>query len=303
MADSSPAGRWAIRRVPPTPRSITELISLGALDGQLAATLWVLVEGGVPILVAGDGPGVGASTMLEALLALAPPDVQRIELSGADEDFSWLPHAGELGWDRRPSARTAGDESSVENVRPERTLLVASELSDRLPSDTWGEQARIAVRAAALGYGLGATIRAASLEGVFVQLSRPPVSLTDDELSRLGVVIVMRRLGPGGSRRVAAAHYVRPVARDEHGHIQRLGPAVLSTWDQGRDRFEDFGWGIIPELAMRVGRRAGDFEREVDRRRDLLVGLVRDGVVALDEVGREVAAYVAAHDARSGHAG
>ena len=64
-----------------------------------------------------------------------------------------------------------------------------------------------------------------------------------------------------------AAHYVRPTARDEHGHTQRLGPAVLATWDAATDRFEHFGWGITPELARRVDRKAGDFELEVDRRR------------------------------------
>jgi flagellar protein FlaI len=300
VADPTPAGRWAIRHVPPTPRSITELIILGTIDAHLAATLWVLIEGGVPVVVAGDGPGVGASTMLEALVTFAPADVQRVELAGADEDFAWLPHAGELGWDRR-TTRPAGDNPISGSIRPDRTMIIAAELSDRLPSDTWGEQARIAVRAAALGYGLGATIRAGSLEGVFVQLSRPPVSLTDDELSRLGVVLIVRRVGPNGSRRVVAAHYVRPVARDEHGHVQRLGPAVLATWDQALDRFEDFGWGIIPELAMRVGRRAGDFEIAVDRRRELLERLAREEVVAVDDVRRAIDADVAASDAGSGH--
>jgi hypothetical protein len=77
---------------------------------------------------------------------------------------------------------------------------------------------------------------------------------------------------------VVAAHYVRPVARDQHGHLQRLGPAVLATWDPAEDAFEHFGWGVTPELALRVGRRAGDFEIEVDRRRDYLQTLVRTGV-------------------------
>ena len=36
----------------PTPRSIVELIRAGVLDADLAATLWVLIEGRVPIIVA-----------------------------------------------------------------------------------------------------------------------------------------------------------------------------------------------------------------------------------------------------------
>ena len=104
------------------------------------------------------------------------------------------------------------------------------------------------VRAASIGYGLAATIHADSLDEVFEMLRRPPVRLSDDELSHLGVVLVARRLDDD-RRRVVAAHYVRPVARDTHGHVQRLGPAVLATWDPTEDAFEHFGWGIIPEPA------------------------------------------------------
>ena len=54
MADASPSpGRWAFRPLPPEPRSVVELIRAGTLDAELAATLWVLIEGRVPVVVAG----------------------------------------------------------------------------------------------------------------------------------------------------------------------------------------------------------------------------------------------------------
>ena len=235
MADTS--------HVEPPPRSIVESIRSGTLDAELAATLWLLMEGRVPLLVAGSHPGTGRTTLLGSLLQFAPADMRQVELRGADETFDWLPQASELGW-RRPAP--GGPARPDPPIRPDTTLLVAPELSDESTASTWGEAARIAVRAAAIGYGLAATIRGDALEDVFDSLRRPPVSLTDDELSRLGVVLVLRRVEPGDLRRVVAAHYVRPVVRDEHGHVQRLGPAVLATWDATADRFEHFGWGIDP---------------------------------------------------------
>jgi hypothetical protein len=92
-------------------------------------------------------------------------------------------------------------------------------------------------------------------------------------------------------RRVVAAHYVRPVARDGAGHVQRLGPAVLATWDAPGDRFEDFAWGIAPELAERVRRRAGDFDAERDRRAAYLDGLVRAGAAGGAEVVAAIEHY------------
>ena len=81
-----------------------------------------------------------------------------------------------------------------------------------------------------------------------------------------------------------AAHYARPVARDEHGHSQRLPPAVLAAHDQGADRLEHFAWGVIPELAIRLGRRAGDLEADQARRATVLRGLVDAGIVDIESV-------------------
>ena len=84
------------------------------------------------------------------------------------------------------------------------------------------------------------------------------------------VIVESQPDGPERLPRVVAAHYLRPVARDMHGHVQKLGPAVLATWDGRAGRFEQFGWGVTPELAMRTGRHAGDFEIELERRREAL---------------------------------
>lgn len=288
MADPTPTrAGWTFRPVPPTPRSITDLIHAGTLDAELAATLWVLLEGRVPLIVAAEAGGTGKTTLLHALLDFLPASARTRELLGTFETFDWLPQAPELGW-QGPSPAPA----ATSDIRPDTTILLVPEFSDHLPGYTWGEHARIAVRAATVGYGLLATIHADRLEDVLETLRRPPVRADDDELSRLGVVLILRRVDrPAGARRVVAAHYIRPVARDEHGHVQRLGPAVLATWDPDLDAFEHFGWGITPELALRIGRKAGDVEVEVSRRREVLQALADAGVTELDATRRAIAAY------------
>lgn len=278
-------GRWAFRPIPPEPRSIAALIRDGTLDAELAAALWLLIEGHVPIVVAAAARSVGKTTLLTALLDFVPETVNLVELRGIDETFDWLPQASDLGW-----PGTARRTASGPPIRPDNTTLVAAELSDHTPAYVWGDAARLVVRAAAIGYGVAATIHGDSLEDVFTALRSSPVRLTDDELSRLGVVLILRQDGRG-VRRVVAAHYVRPVARDEHGHVRRLGPAVLATWDPAEGTFEHFGWGVIPELALRVGRRPGDFEIEVDGRRALLDGLVSNGVTEVGAVRGAIERY------------
>jgi len=257
MADATtPAATTLTPEVAPT--ALSALVRERLLDAELAATAWILVEGGVPVVVAGAVPT--ARRLLDALIACVAPGTRLARVTGADEDFAWLPQASELGWAGQP----ATPQRDGAPLQPATTRLVA----EFTEAATWGERARIAVRAASIGYALAATIEAESLEGVFETLKAAPNRVTDDELTRLGLVLIIGEAG--GADRVTAAHYVRPLARDEHGHTQRLGPAVLATHDPSTDRFEHFGWGITPELAVRIGQRAGDLELEIDRRRELL---------------------------------
>ncbi|HEY8868617.1 MAG TPA: hypothetical protein VIM30_04430 [Candidatus Limnocylindrales bacterium] len=257
------------------PRSIVELIRLGTIDAELAGLLWLLVEARFPVTVAALVGGVGKSTVLGALLMLLPPGVRQVELGGVDETFVWLSGAD-----------------------PSDTYLVAAELSNHFPAYTWGAEARTAIQATGRGFGLGATIHADSLEEVFDELRSPGVGATEDELSWLGLVVVVRAVrnaaaNPDGSpaRRIVAAHYLRPFARDAGGHIQRLPPAVLATWDPRDDSFEHFAWGVISELALRAGRKSGEFELEVERRREYLAGLAAAGVTAMDAVASAISGY------------
>jgi hypothetical protein len=290
----SPSSFWGLHQTPS--RSVVELIELGTLDAELAALLWLLLESRLPLVVAARPRRAGKSTTLNALLDFLPPDVSRLQLAGAWEDFGWLADAESLGWRREAGAGG----TPVPSAPPEGTYLVAAELSDHLPVYTWGDRARVAIRAMSRGYGMGATIHAASLEEVFAALGGPPVGLTPDELSRIGVVLVLGMTG-AGDRRITAAHYVRPVVRDAHGHVQRLGPAVLATSDASTGAFEHFAWGVLPELAERTGRKAGDFELEQKSRADYLQGLAVGGVTEVEAVRTALQGYRLEGMARTGN--
>ena len=149
-----------------------------------------------------------------------------------------------------------------------------ADLAADAATPTWGEHARLAIRALTAGYGMAATARGDRLEDVLGRLSAAPVLAIDDELTRLGIVLI---LGPDvlGVTRVQAAHYLRPVARDVHGHIQRLAPASLATWNQKAQRFDHFAWGVLDELAGRADMRPLAFDREQAARAGRLAGASR----------------------------
>jgi hypothetical protein len=281
----SQRGAWPA----PARRSIVELIADGVLDAELAALAWLLLEARLPVVVGAMARGVGKTTLLEALLDFLPASVRRIDLAGAAEDFAWLPEAAMLGWP--PAGPTVAISPPV---TPTSAYLVAAELSEHLPIYTGGAAARTLVRAASIGYGIGATIHADRLEDVHDELRARPVGLTDDELSYLGLIVIARAWrGTDGTivRRVVAAHYARPVGRDEHAHVQRLPPAVIAARDEGSDTLEHFAWGVMPELAIRLGRKAGDLERDQADRAALLGGLLAAGTTDVAEVRTAIRSF------------
>ena len=235
MSSSRPASPSDGRAAAP---SIVGLIG-NALDAELAALVWLLVEDGMPLVVACPPNREGAGLELaRGILASIRADESEVEAltAGLDRAAAW---------------------ALVHGARP------------------------------------GAVVTAASLEDLRRQLSQPPISLSEQELTFLGCVLVLGAPEgrPTGRLRVTAAHYVRPLARDAQGHAQLLPPAVLATWDARLGRYEQFAWGVLPEIAARLGRRAGDLEADLHHRRDDLAGLAAAKLTALGEVRRLIAGY------------
>ena len=234
--------------------SLVALITQGVLDAELAALVWLLVEGRVPLVVAAPGGRAAAGGQL---------------LAGV-----------------------------VSSIHPDQPV-------DTLTATLSAAGAASLVR----GRRAGGVLEADSLAEVRSRLGTGPLPLSEDQLTFLGCVLVLEEATSGGAARrgrlrVTAAHYVRPLARDAHGHPQRLGPAILATWDERLGRYEHFAWGVLPEIAARLGRRGGDLEADLHHRRDDLAGLAKAGITSLDEVRRLVAGYRIrygdAHDSAAG---
>lgn len=132
-------------------------------------------------------------------------------------------------------------------------------------------------------------VDADSLEDVLGPASAAPGAPIPDQLRGLGTVLVLRDV-PGLGRRVATAHYLRPVERDAAGHLQRRPPALLTAWDERGDRFDHFWWGITAELADRTRMAVADFEAAQRDRAAMLAGLAAAGLLVATDLRRGVLA-------------
>jgi hypothetical protein len=185
---------------PPDP---TRPLRIGALDADTAALLWLLVEGGVPLVVAGPSGGADRLRLATDLLT----------------------------------------------TDPSRAIVVLD--ADAEPITT--ERLAALLRG---GVARGVTLAAPDLEAVLDRLAA--AGLPEDGVRRMGVVVILAETAAG--LRCTSVHYLRPTERDGQGHLQRRPPAVLAAWDEDADTFEDYAWGITPELADRVDRSQADLE-------------------------------------------
>jgi hypothetical protein len=208
--------------VPKLPR----LVAARLLDAPLAALAWLMLERGVPVIVAGR-EGAVADALVDALSAALPRD-------------------------RRPDPALGGG--------GDRLVRVAGWLGVDSPQGIL----RAALGATTGRSGLAVAIGADDLAGVLAVLRGQ--GLTDDEVSFMGVVLVLGAPAGVDSARLLVAHYLRPVVLDAGGHPRRLPPAVLAAWDPATDAWDDYAWGIAADLADRARMRVGDLEAERERR-------------------------------------
>ena len=158
-----------------------------------------------------------------------------------------------------PAAARRALAGALAGVDPARPWIVLDADEERLDAE----------RLAALlrgGSVLGITLAGDDLEAVLRGLTGH--GLPEDGVRRLGVVVIAEATNVG--LRCTVVHYLRPTERDAQRHVQRRPPAILAAWDELADAYEDFAWGITPELADRVDRSQADLEeRRSDRARFL----------------------------------
>ena len=235
------------------------------VDSELAGLLWMLLDGGVQLTVAGPGATTDArrdrAAVLAALIDLVPASRTIRPVVGPTDDFASIAAAEGLGWRRSGPA-------SLTPAEPGSTVIAAGELGGDLAADATGDQVRLVVRALGLGFGLAATAEAARLEDLLALLRRRPVGLTDDELTNLGVVLILEGavdVAPGSEPAGASPACPGSPPRTTSGRWRGTSTATRSGSGQPSS---PRGMPGSPVRALRLGRvgRARRTRRPADRR-------------------------------------
>lgn len=186
----SPFGpQLTITKAKLAPLSIFDLIAAGAFTYEVAAQLWLYLEGmsirPANMIIAG-GPGVGKTTLLNALFSFIP-ETDRIVVI---EDTLELNTDFEDSCSRLESGEDFTLADLVKNslrMRPERIIV----------GEVRGAEARDMITAANIGKYCIGTIHALSSREAILRLQNEPMNIPEELVRLIDVFIVLKRYHVG----------------------------------------------------------------------------------------------------------
>lgn len=247
------------------PLSLAQIVALGSVDVYTAALVWLILEHGASLTVAGPTdpqPGIGKTTTLNALLQCLPEGTSLAYMSGMYEDFAF---------------------TRLPDIEPERTCALCNEVSDHLPIYMWGRIARRYLTLPASGYCVATSVHADTIREV-IQMYQRDLRVPVEDIRRLGLVI---NIGLTGRvyplrRRWFTTHFLRPQV--DPACPDTVVPVPLSLWNEVEDTFEHADQSTLDELACWLGLDPLAFSPALQVRIDCLTRISDDGGVGMQEM-------------------
>jgi hypothetical protein len=233
------------------PLSVAQIVALQSVDAETAALIWLLLEHGVSLTIAGPTdpqPGVGKTTTLNALLQFLPEGTALAYMSGMYENFAF---------------------TRLPDIDPGTTYALCNEVSDHLPIYMWGRVARRYLTLPAQGYHIATSVHADTIDDV-ISMYHHDLHLRPEDVRRLGLVINIGLVGHvyPPRRRWLSTHFLQPFA--DVRHPDTIVPVPLSLWNEFDDTFEHADQAILDDLAQWIGLSVPDFASALQRRIDSL---------------------------------
>jgi hypothetical protein len=233
------------------PLSIAQIIALGSVDAYTAALVWLLLEHGASVTVAGPTdpqPGIGKTTTLNALLQFLPEGTALAYMSGMYEDFAF---------------------TQLPDIEPKKTYALCNEVSDHLPIYMWGRIARRFLSLPAQGYHVATSVHADTISEV-LQMYQHDLRVPVENIRRLGLVINIGLVGRVYPlrRRWFTTHFLNP--RVDPACPQQVVPVPLSIWNRVEDTFEHADQAVLDDLASWIGLTPAEFASALQLRIDCL---------------------------------
>jgi len=244
---------------------MAQITAMGCVDAQSVALIWMLMEHGASLTVAGPTdpqPGVGKTTTLNALLQFVPDNTALAYMSGMYEDFAF---------------------TQLPDIEPEHTYALCNEVSDHLPIYMWGRVARRYLNLTADGYHIATSVHADTIDDV-LYMYQHDLRLTAADTRRLGLVVNIGLVGYVYPlrRRWLTTHFLQ--AHPDPEQPNTVVPLPLSLWNEFDDTFEHADQPILDDLANWACMTPDAFSKALKAREDCMEDLAQGSGVDMRQM-------------------
>jgi flagellar protein FlaI len=271
----SPFGpQITITRAKEKPLSIIELIKSGTLTAQLAAQLWLYVEGlsvkPANIIISG-GPGTGKTTLLNALFSFIPENERIVVI----EDTLELNTNLEENCSRLESDEETTLADLVKNalrMRPDRIIV----------GEVRGKEAEDLMTAMNIGKYCMGTLHASTARETIMRLENEPMNVPEVLVNLVDVFLIMRRHNIDGRIERVAGELVETAGMEKKMVLLSL----LWSYDLTRGQFHESAVSSIyrDRLVQISGKSAKEIIEELRIRANLITILLEKDIKDMKDV-------------------
>ncbi len=271
----SPFGpQITITRAKEKPLSIIELIKNDTLNPQLAAQLWLYVEGlnikPANIIISG-GPSTGKTTLLNALFSFIPENERIVVI----EDTLELNTDLEENYSRLESDEEATLANLVKNalrMRPDRIIV----------GEVRGREAEDLMTAMNIGKYCMGTLHASTARETIMRLENEPMNVPEVLVNLVDVFVIMRRYNINGRIQRVVGELVETAGMEK----KMVLLSSLWSYDSVKGQLHESGVSSIyrDRLVQISGKSTKEIMEDVRLRANLITALLEKDIKDIKDV-------------------
>ncbi|MFH1447325.1 MAG: type II/IV secretion system ATPase subunit [Candidatus Micrarchaeota archaeon] len=278
---------FTIRKFSAVPMSIVQIIKFGSVNAQISAYLWLCLENGMNVFVAGETAS-GKTTILNATLVFINPDAKILTAEDTPEVLPSQPL-----WQRLVTRETGPPEGRVDMF----TILKAA-LRSRpeyiIVGEIRGQEGLVAFQAMQTGHSVMATFHASSIKRMIQRLAGDPINVPLTFMDNLNVAIFLAAVYVKGRylRRCTAVEEIEGYSEDAGGVVTRQ----MFNWNAESDTHKFAGLNNSYVLEEKIAVKAGYLDPrkiydELDTRTRIIQTMVDKNILDYYEVRNLIVAF------------
>ncbi len=281
---------FTIRRYKEKPFTPVDIIKFNTASPEMIAYLWLAVEHGESMIIAG-GTASGKTATLNAIALFIPPGAKIVTMEDTREinlpHENWIPGTTRSGvGEKGADGKAAGEIDMYDLVR----AALRQRPNYIIVGEVRGKETYTMFQAMATGHTTYSTMHADSVKSMVNRLENPPISTPRILLTALKNVIIQAQVRVGTSMVRRIKQLVEIVGFE--AETNELITNTVYEWEQGSDKFRFKGHSFLFDKIMTMKNMSHEeMQDEFQRRIDIINYMVKEDITDFRELSSIIVRY------------